>query len=155
SILPCKGGNSSDGASAQLLAIDRCIGHNKAHIFCAISANRPAAMNEPSRPRSRDDSRTVPPGDNNATGAYVSPARATRTIRPHEALAPAPGGPGLPAGYELLRELGGGGMGVVYQARDTKLNRLVALKMILAGSHAAPSEMQRFLKEAEAVAAFQ
>jgi len=57
-----------------------------------------------------------------------------------------------PPGYELVRELGRGGMGVVYLARQTAADRLVALKMVLAGSHAGDVERQRFRTEAQAVA---
>src|SRR5262245_14788679 len=68
---------------------------------------------------------------------------------------PACGG-ALPAvsvpGYEIEAELGRGGMGVVYRARQLRPRRPVALKMVLAGAQASPEALARFQAEAQVIA---
>ena len=59
------------------------------------------------------------------------------------------------AGYEILEVLGSGGMGIVYKARQERLDRFVALKMIRAGAGARPEDLVRFETEAKAVAAIE
>src|SRR5262249_30723040 len=68
--------------------------------------------------------------------------------------APPPGPESRPSipGYEILEELGRGSMGVVYKARHLRLNRLVALKIVLNKAGARPHDLVRFLNEAETVA---
>ncbi len=80
-------------------------------------------------------------------------------LDPESTLAPgeAPRGGAFPEirGCEILEVLGKGGMGIVYKARQTRLDRFVALKMILRGAGADSEDLLRFEAEARAVAAIE
>ncbi len=63
--------------------------------------------------------------------------------------------PVAPEGYEILRELGRGGMGIVYEARQVRLDRRVALKVMIAGREGSPELLHRFVQEARSAARLQ
>jgi hypothetical protein len=90
------------------------------------------------------DAEVLVPRDEGATSTYRS--RLERTDKNLMARPPSI------SGYETLGELGHGGMGVVYRAKQISLNRIVALKMIRSGDLASSEDVARFRSEAEAVA---
>src|SRR5688500_8395741 len=57
------------------------------------------------------------------------------------------------AHYDIIERLGEGGMGVVWKARDERLNRFVAIKLLPVGKSSSPDRISRFIQEARAASA--
>jgi WD40 repeat protein/serine/threonine protein kinase len=115
-------------------------------------------MSEPmsddsNRPAQNDDQQTLLQWPNELAAAALETGIKAVSGSPRLEVGPIP--LTRVAGYELIKEVGRGGMGVVFKARHVRLNRIVALKLIRGGALANSDELQRFDKEAEAAAQLQ
>lgn len=119
-----------------------------------LRAEQPAEDSEAEDEFVRRLQRMRPPSENSDENPTLRPTAHSPLAGERIPTSTEPEWPAVP-GYELLGELGRGGMSVVYKARQVALERYVAVKMILTGAHMGARELVRFRVEAEVIARLQ
>jgi tetratricopeptide (TPR) repeat protein len=123
------------------------------HSAPRAGASQGATVRDHARPRpsASANASATDSGGGGSLASWLSHTEAVDEL-PHAELSPEAVAALRTAGYEILGEVGRGGMGVVYLAHKLALNRRCALKMILAGAHISPAASARFRAEAETIA---
>lgn len=137
-----------DACAAQPDVRERVEALLRAHADAGSFLERPAWDTTPVDLATTPPDGSSMPSDSNVSPAAQSPELSLDFLTP----ADAPGALGRIDQYEVVEVLGCGGMGIVFKASDTRLNRIVAIKMLAPVLASSPAARQRFIREAQAAA---